>query len=418
MSLIIQDQRFIKILTANIFSSIGSGITMIAIPWMIVTGENGASTFGLVSLILTIMLFLIAPIIGNLIDQHSRKKLLLWSEMIGFIIIGLFAFIGFVNGGYATWQLVVLFASGMLYYSLFYPTMFAMNQEIFERSQYKSLNGIMEIQGQLSSVVAGGVATLLIEVIDLHWILVIDASTYAIAFIILYTIPYLKKNQSSHSNTEASFWEKMQEGYEFLKERPLLFLFLISAFIPFVIVMITNYVFPIYIESTLQAGGNVYGAHEMLYGVGALLAGMTVPFLIQKFGNVKIVLIGIFIFMVSMIFTTLFPITILFVVVSLFFGLANAGTRVARNTLMMEMIPNDKIGRVESLFRSIGLAIRITLIGSFTVMIPVTGTFSSLSILSAIIVTSFITAWIGKQYFKKNLTSTINSKVVEVQTQK
>ncbi|MFS1514723.1 hypothetical protein VQL36_20270 [Chengkuizengella sp. SCS-71B] len=54
MSLIVQDKRFLKILTANIFSSIGSGITVIAIPWMIVTGENGASTFGLVSLSLTI----------------------------------------------------------------------------------------------------------------------------------------------------------------------------------------------------------------------------------------------------------------------------------------------------------------------------------------------------------------------------
>ncbi|NBI31267.1 MFS transporter [Chengkuizengella marina] len=418
MSLIVQDQRFLKILTANIFSSIGSGITMIAIPWMIVTGENGASTFGLISLLLTMMLFLIAPIIGNLIDQYSRKKLLLWSEMIGFIVIGLFAFIGFVNGGYATWQLVVLFASGMLYYSLFYPTMFAMNQEIFEPRQYKSLNGIMEIQGQLSSVIAGGVATLLIEAIDLYWILVIDASTYAIAFIILYTIPYLKKNQSTKTNSDASFWEKMREGYEYLKERPLLFLFLISAFIPFVIVMITNYVFPIYIESTLQAGGNVYGAHEMIFGVGALLAGITVPFLISKLGNVKIVLFGIFMFMLSMILTTIFPITTLFIIVSLFFGLANAGTRVARNTLMMEMIPNDKIGRVESLFRSIGLAIRITLIGSFTVIIPQSGTFSSLSILSIILITSVITAWIGRQYFKKDTSSIINSKVVNVQTQK
>ncbi|MDP5275931.1 MFS transporter [Chengkuizengella axinellae] len=411
MSLIVQDQRFLKILTANIFSSIGSGITMIAIPWMIVTGENGASTFGIVSLILTIMLFLIAPIIGNLVDQYSRKTLLLGSEMVGFIIISLFAIIGFINGSYATWHLVVLFASGMLYYSLFYPTMFAMNQEIFEPKQYKSLNGMMEIQGQLSAVVTGGIASLLIDVIDFQWILLIDAITYVIAFFILCTIPYTKTKQTTHSNADASFWGKMREGFIYLKERPLLFLFLFSAFIPFVAVMITNFVFPIYIESTLQAGGTIYAAHEMLYGIGALVAGMFVPFLIHKFGNIKIVLAGIFIFMVAIILTTIFPITILFLVVSVFFGLGNAGTRVARNTLMMEIIPNDKMGRVESLFRSLGLALRIALIGSFTIMIPKTGTLPAVSILSMILIVSLITAIIGKLYFKKNSAHAMNARV-------
>lgn len=118
--------------------------------------------------------------------------------------------------------------------------------------------------------------------------------------------------------------------------------------------------------------------------------------------------------MISMILTTVFPITFLFLVVSLFFGLANAGTRVARNTLMMEIIPNDKMGRVESLFRSLGLAIRITLIGSFTIMIPKTGTFPALSVLCVIIITSVITALVGKQYFNEDRVSSKNKKVIEV----
>ncbi|MFS1512048.1 MFS transporter [Chengkuizengella sp. SCS-71B] len=400
MSLIVRDKRFIKILAANIFSSIGSGITMIAIPWMIVTRENGASTLGYVTLLLTIILFLIAPFIGNLVDQHSRKKLLLYSEMIGFIIISLFVLIGFINGNYNTWHLVVLFSIGMLYDSLFYPTMFAMNQEIFDHSQYKTLNGLMEIQGQLSAVIAGGIASILIEKIELQWILIIDAITYVIAFVILSTIPYIQKEQLNHEMIDTSFWQRMREGYVYLKERPFLFLLLFSAFTPYIVIMVTNYVFPIYIEATLQADGKIYGIHEMLYGIGSLLAGMIITLLIHKFGNIKILLAGIFMFTISMILTAIFPVIILFLLISITFGLGHAITRITRNILMMEIIPNDKMGRVESLFRSIGLALQITLLGVFTVMIPKIGAIPAVSILSLLLIVSIVTAFIGKQYIK------------------
>ncbi|NDI34079.1 MFS transporter [Chengkuizengella sediminis] len=403
MSLIVKDKRFIKILAANIFSSIGSGITMIAIPWMIVTRENGASTLGYVILLLTIILFLIAPFIGNLVDQLSRKKLLLCSEMIGFIIISLFVIVGFINGSYTTWHLVILFSSGMLYDSVFYPTLFAMNQEIFDRSQYKVLNGMMEIQGQLSAVVAGGIASILIGKIELHWILIMDAITYAVAFLILSTIPYIKTKYPSHEMIDTSFRKKMREGYDYLKERPFLFLLLFSAFTPYIVIMITNYVFPIYIEATLQADGSIYGIHEMLYGIGALLAGMIIPVLIQRFGNIKILLAGILMFTLSMILTAIFPVIILFLILSIIFGLGHAITRITRNILMMEIIPNDKMGRVESLFRSIGLAIQITFLGIFTVMIPKIGTIPAVSILSLILIVSVVTAFIGKQYFSRDL---------------
>ncbi|MED4798005.1 MFS transporter, partial [Priestia megaterium] len=45
---------------------------------------------------------------------------------------------------------------------------------------------------------------------------------------------------------------------------------------------------------------------------------------------------------------------------------ANAGTRVARNTFMMQKIPNIIVGRVDSCFRFITLGIRILLIFFFT----------------------------------------------------
>ena len=176
-----QDSRFWLIILANIASSIGSGITMIAIPWMLVTSEDGNAVFGYITISMTIISFIITPFVGSLVDRMSRKKLLLISEIVCLVALLFFTSIGFLGLSYEIWHYTLIYMIGSLYYTIFYPTMFAMNQEIFHKDQYKSLNGTMEVQGQLSSMIAGGVASILLMKWDLHLILLLVVLTYGAA---------------------------------------------------------------------------------------------------------------------------------------------------------------------------------------------------------------------------------------------
>ncbi|MGQ0519429.1 hypothetical protein ACT453_61945, partial [Bacillus sp. D-CC] len=67
----------------------------------------------------------------------------------------------------------------------------------------------------------------------------------------------------------------------------------------------------------------------------------------------------------------------------------NAGTRVARNVLMMEEIPNEVMGRVDSLFRLIGTGIRIVLLMLFTRPITSFGISSIINTFLATLVPAF-----------------------------
>lgn len=69
-----KDSRFRLIIFANIASSIGSGITMIAIPWMLVSSDNGNKVFGYITIGMTILSFILTPFVGNLVDRVSRKN--------------------------------------------------------------------------------------------------------------------------------------------------------------------------------------------------------------------------------------------------------------------------------------------------------------------------------------------------------
>jgi MFS family permease len=398
MSLLYRDRRFQYILAANILSSIGTGITMIAVPWLFVNQAGGKVAFGYTMLTMTVLMFVLTPFISWMIDRVSRKRMLLAGEAIGGIIVIVFVIYGFLGMTYQTVHYTILFAIGSLYYTLFYPTIFAFNQEIFDNSQYKQLNGLMEIQGQLSAVLAGGLASFMLKSVELKWILLFDAFTYAAAFILLALIPY---KRTFAIQTEGSFWKKISEGYIYMKSRPVLFLFLLASFMPFIGVMVTNYLFPVYISDILHGDGSVYGLHEMVYGIGAAFAGILIPLMLQKLSTEWSIAITVLIYTIALIMYSFFPTIPLFYLLTILTAFGNAGTRVARNSFIMEMVPNEKIGRVDGLFRVVGLAFRIVLLATFTKNITDANVLVSFGMLNIILVVATIIVFLTVKRISK-----------------
>ncbi|MBE4906832.1 MFS transporter [Bacillus luteolus] len=385
MKSLYKDSRLHKVLAANILSSIGSGITMVAIPWLLIAEKNGDVLFGYASIAVTVIMLLVTPYIGMMIDRSSRKKLLLVGEIIGFGMVGLFAIWGLVGYSYETWHLLIIFGSSSLYYTLFYPTLFAFNQEIFEKNQYKELNGVMEVQGQLSTVLSGGIASLLVTKIDLKWILLVDSLTFLGAFLLLLSIPY---SRAKYEQVSQTFVTKMLGGYHYMRKQPVLFWFLLASFMPFIGIMVTNYVFPIYVEEILKADASVFGAHSMIYGIGAVLAGIFIPILLSKIDTRLSIVLTVTLFTVAMTMFIFFPYIPIFYLLTVFIAFGNAGTRVARNSLMMDSIPNEKIGRVDSLYRVIGYGMRIVLLSVFTSAVSGANVMLPFGLLSVVLIIS------------------------------
>ncbi|TQR20461.1 MFS transporter [Psychrobacillus vulpis] len=359
------DSRFRLIIFANIASSIGSGITMIAVPWMLVSSNNGSAVFGYVTICMTIISFLITPLVGNLIDKMSRKKLLLTSKIVSLIVLLAFSLIGFVGLSYEVWHYIIIYMIGSLYYTIFYPTMFALNQEIFQKDQYKTLNGTMEVQGQLSSVIAGALASILLSKWDFQYILLLDVLSYAAAIYFYLKIPYTWTNIRKTKSISKS---RATEGLMYMLKRPAMFLFLMFSVMPFIGVMITNYLFPVYLADVLKTSGSFYGIQGMIYGVGAVIAGIIVPIIARKIGDEKTIIYSVITYTIA-ISLIIFANVPFYLSLMFFIALGNSGARVARNSFLMDKVPNELMGRVDSLFRTIGLLLRIVLLAIFTEMV-------------------------------------------------
>lgn len=394
------DIRFRYVIGANVASSIGLGITMIAIPWLLVSSANGHQVYGYMTLALTIFNFIVTPLIGGIIDRFSRKKLLIAGEIAGLTIMLFFSLLGFMEHSYEVWHYIVISMIGSLYYTIFYPTMFAFSQECFAKQHYKSLNGAMEVQGQIASMIAGGIASILIMKIDLQWILLINSLTYLIAAALFMKIKFVEQVEVRKQDIQK---KNIIGGFTYLWKFPKMFYFLLFSTFPFIGVMVTNYLFPIYLQQVLHASAWVYGAESMIYSLGAVCAGLLIPIISRKVGNEKTMIFGVVCYTIAISLITFVDIPI-FLCLMFFLALGNAGSRVARQTFMMEHIPNEYMGRVDSVIRLIGLFIRIILLALFTQLVAFQAVILCFALLSVILcLTSIIvySLWRKGLFLKK-----------------
>lgn len=371
---LLRDTRVQRLLVANTLGSIGSGVTIFAVPWLLVHREGGNEAYRWATIATTLVLFAMTPYYGAWVDRHSRKTALLASEIFGFLATLAMAGLGLMLGTFDVWQLMTIYFFGMLYYTLHYPAKFALIQQMFAPSQYQSLTGLLEIQGQTAMMIAGGLGGILVEHVPLWIILVFDAATYLASYLIQATLPYqathlsppstdvTRPSTSAPRTPSASVWSSVAEGWRWLRARPRLTFFFACSLAPFVIVMAGNYLFPIFVAHTLHAGAILFAAGEITFALGAILAGFVLPRLIAQHSAGTTIPMTMVVFLAGlvMIIVLRFPAAYLFAGALLGFG--NAGCRVARSALLLHTVPNEVMGRVGGFYHVLDRILRTVLV--------------------------------------------------------
>lgn len=387
---LLRDSRIQRLLAANITGSIGSGVTIIAVPWLLVHRPNGDQLYGYVTLGTTFALFLFMPYYGTWIDRHSRKTMLLIGELFGFVATISMALFALGTGHVETWQLMTTYFCGMLYYTLHHPAKYAFLQQVVAREHYQSLTGLIEIQGQTASMLSGGIAGLLIDRVPLSTILFVDAGTYLISFAIQSTLPYSPTHLPTGGATKVvTVWQAMSEGWRWAHKNPRLSLFFICTLVPFTLVMVSNYLFPVYVAGTLHATAAVFGRGEIVFALGALMAGFFIPHLATRRGADKIIIFTMSACVLSLVVLVGWHSENAYYLALLLFGLGNAGSRVARNALVLSLVPNAVIGRVAMTFSVADRLLRTVLTFACTLMVARASATLGFAVLLLVLLAAF-----------------------------
>jgi len=374
-------QALTLLFTANAISGFAQGVSMLAIPWYFAK-QDLSSSFNLIFASVTFVNIFWGLFAGTLVDRFNRKRLFLTTNAVEGTILILVAAYGWMNGGLGLTPIVMVFAITVFGYRMHYPNLYAFVQEISSPEHYTRVTSYIEIVGQATNVLAGALAVILLEGIDLmlpwgwhlqieawsiYEIFTLDAFTYLISVAIIYFIRYVP--DKVFEIDKGRLRDRLRIGFSFLREHPRVFIFGFFTHSIFVVMLVSLFtVMPMYITNYLQVGGEVFGGMEVVYGLGALTAGVFMGNWARNRSKAKVIIVLMFVTTVVLALCAVIRFVPYYFLTGLIIGFTNAGTRILRVSYLFDHVPNKVIGRVNSVFSVMNIIMRVvfTLIFSLT----------------------------------------------------
>lgn len=363
------------LLVANFISGIAQGISMISIPAYFAK-TNASNWFNGVYAFVTCVSLFWSLYSGTLIDKYNRKHIFLALNIVNGLAIGAIAYLEGNGIGNTEYWAATVFAFTFWNFNLHYPCFYAFMQEITERKHYNKIASYIEVQSQLASALAGAGAAMLlggglswlnieIEPWSLAQIFMLDAGTYFVALALIAAIRFVPI--ADRKKTVGTITEQLKEGYLYLKNQPYIFLFGSLTHAVFVVVLLHVFnLAPLYVVQHLEVSTEVFATSEIFYALGAILAGVGIHRLFQKMTLVRAIMFLMLVTILELLGLVLTQSVGFFFLVSLLLGITNAGIRVLRISYLFRVLPNEIIGRVNSIFFLTNIMARVVFLTLFS----------------------------------------------------
>lgn len=343
---------------------------MLSIPWYFTNIRNDEQFFGLAYTLITVAAMFWGLYSGAIIDKYSRKKVFLFINIAGALVLCGAAAPGFYAGEISYWIVTLVFGFTMMFYNIHYPCLYAFAQEVSAAGHYGKVNSMIEVQGQATTMAAGvagaimlkgsadgivelGGMTLHTGIIFKPWslqeIFLMDGFTYVLALVLISMIAYTPKREAKQE--EGSVLVRMKQGINYLKHNKRVLLFGNCSYSIFVVLLVeVHLLLSWYVNNHLNAGADVYAIAEVFYALGALFAGLAIRKLFKSMDSVGAVIMLMAVTIAALFWVSFSKNAWIFYLFSVIIGVTNAGTRVLRNTWLFQHVPNHVMGRVGSVF--------------------------------------------------------------------
>ena len=344
---LLKNYTFMLFFMGNIISLIGFGLNLIAVSWMVLEKTGSEYALGKILAAATMPGLILAVFAGVIIDKVNRKWLLVFLD-----IFRMFVVIGFLYVlSYNQFQITFLYPVALMMglgNSLFWPTAQAFVQELVDKEEYFNANKLLSASYQVGSIFGAGIGGFIVHIYNPLIALWINAFTYAISAILISLAPFERENFQTF---EKKLFNSILKGFSYLKTRVDILILGVTTILSDVAIWGSMSVLTIAISKEIfQKGSLGYGIMDGLYGIGALTSTIVVGYLVSRLGNAHYLLICYIVASIMCLISPIMPNIYLAGIVYLVIGLHNNAARIIVRTIFMENIPNNIMGRVQTIF--------------------------------------------------------------------
>lgn len=301
---------------------------------------------GIVACAAGLPVVLMSPIAGVIVERVPRQTILKFTQFVQMILAFILAALTFSNT-VQVWHIVVLALILGVTNALDIPSRQAIVVELVGREDMHSgiaLNSIMNSMGRILGPAAAGIA--LIQ-FGAAWCFLLNGISFiaVLASLFIMKVPHAIQYAGTSSPMR-----QLREGLEFARRDPLIPPLLLLAGVAGLLVLPILRLLPAVADVILKSPEEAYAALSIGEGTGAVIIGIVISWLSQRFGHGKLIGAAVTINALANILlglTTNIPVAVL---ITSFFGASMVMIFVSLNTVIQTVVPDNFRGRVLSLY--------------------------------------------------------------------
>jgi MFS transporter, DHA3 family, macrolide efflux protein len=260
----------------QLISQVGDGITRLALLWFVYTITGSAVQTTLMGMLQTLPPIIFGPLIGVYLDRLSKKTIMIASDILRAVIIGLAPCMIPVDTLTVEFLFVLVFLNSIAS-TVFGPALIASVPFIVNRSQFTAANALLQVTSSVGVIVGSALSGIGIAALSSQKVLCVNAVTYMVSAgcLLFVRIRHVSQAPSGERGQFDSTIHDLIEGfqYAFMKQHLVLQLIITAALYSFGMSAFST-LFPILGQKMLGLGPAEVGYLWSSLGIGLFVVSL------------------------------------------------------------------------------------------------------------------------------------------------
>jgi MFS family permease len=339
------NRDFCALWIGQLLSQIGDNFVIVAILFVVSTLTDSPLALGALAVVATLPQLFLGLIGGVFVDRLDRKLVMIVSDVIRGLAVLALLLVQRADQLYILYIVSFVMATAGVFFN---PARNAIIPGIVSGDTLLTANALMQANQLISVILGASIAGLVIGWLGPASAFVFDSFTFAFSAAAIATMTIPLVNSNSGKTKGRVIWNQLVEGLLYIKRSsPLLHAIITTAVatLGFGAIIVLGI---IYLDEVLGMGAEGFGFLYAFQGLGVVLGGALIGRLASNVRTNRVVGGCMVILGLSIIAFAVVPSYPLMLVAVAVIGLSIVTARAALVTLTQSLVPNEKLGRVES----------------------------------------------------------------------
>ena len=268
---------FFTIWTGQTLSWIGSAVAQFALVWWITEKTGSATILAVATLLSMLPGVVLGPLVGALIDRWNRRVVMLVADGIIALVSFWLAYLFWMDS-LAIWHVYVIMVIRAIGGTFHWPANQASISLMVPKEHLPRIAGVNQSIGGAVNIISPPMGAFLLQILPLHWIMMIDVITALFSILPLLFIiipqPDTAVKEEAIGSTVSAIWLDIKAGFQYIWNWKGLFWMLMIAMLVNFFTNPAMSLVPILVTSHFQGEALELGWLNASWGIGMVVGGL------------------------------------------------------------------------------------------------------------------------------------------------